>query len=84
MKIYLDLTIIGIDFESGIVKLDEIDKTLCKNTCLVTIMLANNETGVIQPLARISDLIRFFFFWLHKILHFNMLLFFKKLFKDLS
>ncbi|VDN60449.1 unnamed protein product [Dracunculus medinensis] len=56
----IDLTIIGIDFESGIVKLDEIDKTLCKNTCLVTIMLANNETGVIQPLARISDLIRKF------------------------
>ena len=41
---------------SGQVLVDEIEKNITDNTCLVTVMLANNETGVIMPVA---DIFRF-------------------------
>lgn len=44
--------------ENGVVKVDEIQRLLDTPTRLVSVMLANNETGVIQPVARIASLCR--------------------------
>lgn len=35
---------------------EDIESAIKPNTCLVTVMLANNETGVIMPVAEISKL----------------------------
>jgi cysteine desulfurase len=42
----------------GVVVLDELRRATSRPTLLVSIMAANNETGVIQPLARISEITR--------------------------
>jgi cysteine desulfurase len=40
----------------GLVDLDELKKTITEKTILVCVMLANNETGVIQPLKEIAEI----------------------------
>jgi len=40
----------------GLINLDELKNVLREDTILVSVMLANNETGVIQPIKEISDL----------------------------
>ncbi len=52
-----DVTFAGVD-ENGVVDIHEIENAIRKDTALVSIMLANNETGVIQPLRQISDIAR--------------------------
>ena len=47
---YLDV------YENGIVKLEDVEKAITDETCLVTIMYANNEIGTIQPIAEIGKL----------------------------
>jgi len=42
----------------GIVVIDELSEMLSNETLLVSIMAANNETGVLQPLEKIGKLIR--------------------------
>jgi cysteine desulfurase len=42
--------------ENGVVNLDEIAAAFRDDTRLVSIMAANNETGVLQPLSEISEL----------------------------
>lgn len=42
--------------EDGLVSLDAIEAALGKNTGLVTIMTANNETGILQPINQIGAL----------------------------
>lgn len=42
--------------EDGIIELSEIEKAIKDNTVLITIMIANNEIGVIQNIKAISDL----------------------------
>lgn len=44
--------------ENGIVDLDQLRDSIRDDTALVSIMAANNETGVIQPLAEISKICR--------------------------
>ncbi len=44
--------------ENGIVRLDELEKAIREDTCLVTIMTANNEIGTIQPIGEIGDICR--------------------------
>ena len=44
--------------KNGIIKLDELEKTLDDSVCLVSIMLVNNEVGTIQPIAEASKLIK--------------------------
>lgn len=39
---------------NGIINLKELEDTITKDTVLVCVMLANNETGVIQPLKEVS------------------------------
>ncbi len=40
----------------GQVDPDDVRKALTRNTCLITIMMANNETGVLQPLEEIGKI----------------------------
>lgn len=40
----------------GIIKLEKLNKLISNNTILISIMLANNETGVIQPIAEVVKL----------------------------
>ena len=42
----------------GIVKTADAEKEIDENTCLVSVMLANNEIGTIQPVAEIGALCR--------------------------
>lgn len=44
--------------KDGLINLDELQKTIRPDTILVSIMAANNEIGVIQPLAEIGKLCR--------------------------
>lgn len=46
--------------KDGLVKLEVLKKALTKKTALVTVMLANNEVGTIQPIAQISRMIKKF------------------------
>ena len=51
------VTYLPVD-EHGVVRLDELKKSITGRTILVSIMHANNETGTIQPLHEISELTR--------------------------
>lgn len=53
------VTYLNVDSE-GLVDLDELKKALRKDTILVSIIYANNEIGTIQPIAKISEIIRNF------------------------
>ena len=44
--------------ENGIVSLDELAAAIRPDTCLVTIMFANNEIGTLQPIREIGALCR--------------------------
>ncbi len=46
--------------ENGVVDLKKLKAALSENTALVSVMLANNEIGVIQPLAEIATIVREF------------------------
>lgn len=50
-----DVTILPVD-SYGVVALDELEQAVDETTLLVSVMAANNEIGVIQPLAEIADL----------------------------
>jgi cysteine desulfurase len=52
-----EVTLIGVDGD-GRVDLDELERALRDDTVLVSLMLANNETGTIQPVSRASRLVR--------------------------
>lgn len=45
-------------YEDGIVKLEDVQAALRPDTVLVSVMLANNEIGTIQPIADIGALVR--------------------------
>ena len=64
----------------GIVDLDQLSKSIRPDTRLVSIMAANNETGVIQPIRKISQICRE-----HSVLlHTDMVQAFGKMNVDLS
>jgi cysteine desulfurase len=52
-----EVTYLPVDAE-GVVRLDALAEALRPDTLLVSVMLANNETGAIQPLAEIVELAR--------------------------
>lgn len=45
-------------YENGIVKVEDVEKAITDETCLVTIMFANNEIGTIQPVEEIGKICR--------------------------
>ncbi len=51
------VSVVGVD-ASGRLDLDALERTLESDTRLVSVMLANNETGVIQPIRDVSALCR--------------------------
>ena len=50
-----ELTILGANSD-GEIDLNELKGSIKENTCLIVIMYANNETGVINPVASISEI----------------------------
>lgn len=44
--------------EDGVVRLEDVKNALREDTCLVTVMFANNEIGTVQPIAEIGALCR--------------------------
>jgi cysteine desulfurase len=51
----LKVTILPVD-EYGKLNMDELKKALCDKTLLVSIMAANNETGTVQDIGRVTAL----------------------------
>ena len=47
-----------VPLENGIVKIDELEKLLTKDTILVTISMVNSETGIRQPIEEIGKLLK--------------------------
>ena len=47
-----------VPVENGIVEKDQIRNAVQDSTCLVTVMMANNETGVIQPIKEVVQMIK--------------------------
>lgn len=45
-------------YENGIIKISDLKKAITPQTCLVTIMFANNEIGTIQPIKQIGEICR--------------------------
>jgi cysteine desulfurase len=45
-------------YEDGIVRVEDVRRALRPDTVLITVMLANNEIGTIQPVAEIAELVR--------------------------
>lgn len=52
-----DVTILGVDAD-GMIDLDELRDSLRDDTALVTIMFANNETGVLFPMKEIAAIVK--------------------------
>lgn len=50
-----DVTVVGVD-GNGMVNPDEVGAALRDDTCLVSIMAANNEVGTVQPIGAIGAL----------------------------
>ena len=50
-----EVTYLGVD-ESGLLDLDELQNAITDNTILITIMYANNETGVVFPIKEIAGI----------------------------
>jgi len=51
-----EITYLSVDRE-GLIDLEELKNALTPQTILVAVMYANNETGVIQPIKQIADLV---------------------------
>jgi len=50
-----EVTVLGVD-DGGMLDLEELRRCIRKDTILVAMMAANNETGVLHPLTAIADL----------------------------
>ena len=51
----IDVTFAPVD-EQGIVKLEQLEKMIRNDTFLVSVMLANNEIGTIQPIENVCEI----------------------------
>ena len=52
-----DVTLLDVH-ENGIVTPEQVEETIREDTCLVTIMYANNEIGTVQPIKKIGAVCR--------------------------
>lgn len=52
-----DITYLPVDKE-GLIDLEQLEKSIRKDTCLVSVMAVNNEIGVIQPIEEIGKICR--------------------------
>ena len=53
----VSITLLPVD-KNGIVDLEELENSIRSDTFLVSIMHSNNETGVLQPFARVAEICR--------------------------
>ncbi|MBI2192971.1 MAG: aminotransferase class V-fold PLP-dependent enzyme [Planctomycetes bacterium] len=53
----IEVTEVGVDGD-GLLRLDDLASSLRADTALVTLMAANNETGVVWPMAEIGRIVR--------------------------
>lgn len=60
----IDVTCLPVD-QSGQLDLDQLQTTMRDDTALVSVMLANNETGILLPVAEISALCKARGVWMH-------------------
>ena len=51
------LTVVSVD-SRGVVNLKELESALTSRTVLVSMMYVNNETGTVQPVARVAEMIK--------------------------
>lgn len=56
-KLGYEVTLLDVH-ESGVITADEVADAIREDTCLVTVMFANNEIGTIQPIAEIGAVCR--------------------------
>ena len=52
-----EITLLDV-YEDGIVRLEDLEEAISEDTCLVTIMYANNEIGTVQPIKEIGEVCR--------------------------
>ncbi|MBR5361278.1 MAG: cysteine desulfurase, partial [Lachnospiraceae bacterium] len=52
-----EITLLDVH-EDGLIRPEEVDAAIREDTCLVTIMYANNEIGTIQPIREIGEICR--------------------------
>lgn len=52
-----EITWLEVD-ENGFLNLDELKKSLRKDTAIVSIMTANNETGILFPIVEIAEIVK--------------------------
>lgn len=55
---HIELTIVPVSKATGSVSAEEVVSAIRPNTCFITVMLANNETGIIQPVDTIGALLK--------------------------
>lgn len=53
----IEVTYLSVD-KSGVVNLEELEKSIKENTVLVSVMHANNEVGTIQPISTAAEIIQ--------------------------
>ncbi|XP_073529135.1 selenocysteine lyase [Phyllobates terribilis] len=51
----VEVTFVPVSTTSGRVEVDDVVAAIRPNTCLVSVMLANNETGVIMPIGELAQ-----------------------------
>lgn len=59
-----EVVILPVD-DHGVIRLDALDEALDERTALVSVMLANNEIGTIQPVAEVIRRAHTFGAWVH-------------------
>ena len=52
-----EITLLDV-YENGVIKLEDLENGIREDTCLVTIMYANNEIGTVQPINKIGRICR--------------------------
>ena len=52
-----EITLVDVH-EDGLVRPEEVEAAIKEDTCLITIMMANNEIGTIQPIREIGEIAR--------------------------
>ncbi|XP_023809718.1 selenocysteine lyase isoform X2 [Oryzias latipes] len=54
-----EVTFVPVSRVSGCIEVEDVIAAVRPNTCLISVMLANNETGVIMPLQEICQRVKF-------------------------
>lgn len=52
-----EITLLDVH-ENGLILPEQVEQAICEDTCLVTVMYANNEIGTVQPISEIGEICR--------------------------